>query len=431
MNGDLLNLIDEICRQKELDRELLIGSVEKALLQAARKRYGSHKQIRVSIDRNTGEVKVFMPKQVVEIMTDFISQIPIEEAQAIDPNVKIGEMIEVESAPKDFGRIAAQTARQIIAQKIREAERQNIYEEYKSREGQVVSGIVQRFEQGDVIVDLDRAEAILPHSEQIKHENYRRGTSFKFLILEVRKDSRNPQIVLSRTHSDLLRRLFEIEVPEIADGLVEIKAIAREPGERSKVAVVSNSSNLDAVRTCVGMRGSRVQMIVNELGGEKIDILEWNPVPEKFIASALSPAKIISVIVNQGNKSAKVIVPDDQLSLAIGKRGQNVRLAAKLTGWNIDIKSQSEVDLDSSKAMGQTISRSIPLTELEGITNRVVELLQQFGFSSIQDLAKAEVERLVSIPGLGDRLAKKLISMAKDKLQQLEKNTEQIDALMD
>lgn len=358
MNGDLLGIIEQISRQRDVSKEVLIDAIEKALLHAAKKRYGSYRQISVSIDRETGEIKVSTPKKVVDIMTDFSTQIPIEEAQKIDPEAKIGQIIEVESIPKDFGRIAAQTAKQIVTQKIREAERENIYEEYKGSEGQIVSGIVQRYEQHDVIVELDKTEAILPKEEQIKNEDYRRGDRIRALIIEVKHESKDQQVVLSRTHPDLLRRLFEHEVPEITEGLVEIKAIAREPGDRSKVAVLAKSNNLDAVGTCVGMRGSRIQMIVNELGGERIDILEWSSNPSKLISSALSPAKISSVTIDEASKSAKVIVPNDQLSLAIGRKGQNVRLAAKLTGWKIDIKSQSQAEAEAKEKIAKSIFKS-------------------------------------------------------------------------
>jgi len=358
MNGDLLGIIEQISRQRDVSKEVLIDAIEKALLHAAKKRYGSYRQISVSIDRETGEIKVSTPKKVVDIMTDFSTQIPIEEAQKIDPEAKIGQIIEVESIPKDFGRIAAQTAKQIVTQKIREAERENIYEEYKGSEGQIVSGIVQRYEQHDVIVELDKTEAILPKEEQIKNEDYRRGDRIRALIIEVKHESKDQQIVLSRTHPDLLRRLFEHEVPEITEGLVEIKAIAREPGDRSKVAVLAKSNNLDAVGTCVGMRGSRIQMIVNELGGERIDILEWSSNPSKLISAALSPAKISSVTIDEASKSAKVIVPNDQLSLAIGRKGQNVRLAAKLTGWKIDIKSQSQAEAEAKEKIAKSIFKS-------------------------------------------------------------------------
>jgi len=408
MKEDLLGIIDQISRQRELSRDVLIEAIEKALLQAAKKRYGSHRQVSVSIDRDTGEIKVIAPKKVVEIMTDFSTQIPVEEALEIDPNARVGQIIEVEAMPEDFGRIAAQTAKQIVAQKLREAERENIYEEYKDREGEIVSGIVQRREYNDVIVELDKTEALLPYREQIKGEEYRRGDRLRALIIEVRSDSRGSQIILSRTHPDLLKSLFELEVPEIYDGLVEIKAAAREPGDRSKIAVATNVENLDAVGTCVGMRGSRVQMVVHELGGERIDILQWSQVPETFIASALSPAKIVSVSVNEDEKSARVVVPDDQLSLAIGRKGQNVRLAAKLTGWNIDIKSQSEAEAEAKEKIAKSIFKSAPVTDLEGVGPRTAEKLQEAGFSSIEDVADTDVEHLAEVPGIGAKTAKKL-----------------------
>ncbi|MDQ1317812.1 MAG: transcription termination/antitermination protein NusA [Candidatus Poribacteria bacterium] len=358
MNSDLLGIIEQISRQRELGRDVLIDAIEKALLQAAKKRYGTHRQISVSIDRNTGEIKVSTQKKVVEIMTDFSTEVPIEEALKIDPDVQVGQSIDVESVPQDFGRIAAQTAKQIVAQRLREAERENIYEEFKDSEGEVVSGVIQRYEQHDVIVELDRTEAILPQREQIKNEEYRRGDRIRALIIEVRPDSKNQQIILSRTHPDLVKGLFELEVPEIAEGLVEIKSIAREPGDRTKIAVAAKSENLDAVGTCVGMRGSRVQLVVNELGGERIDVLEWSSNSSKFISASLSPAKILNVSIDESMKSAKVVVLNDQLSLAIGRKGQNVRLAAKLTGWAIDIKSQSQVEISAKEKIAKSIFKS-------------------------------------------------------------------------
>lgn len=418
MRDDLLAIIDQISRQRELSRDILIEAIEKALLQAAKKRYGSHREVSVSIDRETGDIKVIAPKKVVEIMTDFSTQIPVEEALKMDPSAKLGQTIDVEAMPKDFGRIAAQTAKQIVAQRIREAERENIYEEYRDREGEVVSGIVQRNEYNDVVIELEKTEGLLPYREQIRGEEYRRGDRLRLLIIEVRLDSRGSQIILSRTHPDLLKRLFELEVPEIYDGLVEIKAAAREPGDRSKIAVATNVENLDAVGTCVGMRGSRVQMVVHELGGERIDILPWSPLSEKFIASALSPAKIVGVSLNEDDKSARVVVPDDQLSLAIGRKGQNVRLAAKLTGWNIDIKSQSEAGTEAKEKIARSLFKSIPIIELEGVGSRTAERLQEAGFSSIEDVADSSLEQLVEIPGIGAKTAEKIYSLASEKLKE-------------
>ncbi len=424
MKDDLLRIIDQISRQRELSPDILIEAIEKALLQAASKRYGVHQQVSVNIDRDTGEIKVIAPKKVVEIMTDFSTQIPIEEALTVDPKAKVGQIIKVETMPRDFGRIAAQTAKQIVAQRLREAERENVYEEYKDREGEVVSGTVQRSEYNDLIIELDKAEALLPYREQIKGEEYRRGDRLRTLIIEVRPDSRGSQIILSRTHPDLLEKLFELEVPEIYDGLVEIKAAAREPGDRSKIAVVTNVENLDAVGTCVGMRGSRVQMIVHELDGERIDILPWSSLPEKFIASALSPAKIAHVSTSEdGNeRSARVVVPDDQLSLAIGRKGQNVRLAAKLTGWNIDIRSQSEAGSEAKDKIAKSLfksppSSSSPIEELDGIGTKTAEKLQAAGFSSVEDIAETDVEHLTEVPGIGVKTAEKIHLLALEKIK--------------
>ena len=411
-----MGIIDQISRQRELSPEVLIEAIENALLHAARRRYSTHQQVSVNIDRDTGDIKVIVPKSVVEIMTDFSTQIPIEEALTLDPNTEIGQIIEVETMPGDFGRIAAQTAKQIVAQKIRQAERENIYEEYRDREVEIISGVVQRHEYNDVIIEIDKSEALLPYREQIKGEEYRRGDRIRALIIEVRPDSRTSQIVLSRTHPDLLERLFELEVPEIYDGLVEIKAAAREPGDRSKIAVFTDETNLDAVGTCVGMRGSRVQMVVHELGGERIDILSWSSIPKTFIASALSPAKIVNVFTDEDRKSARVVVPDDQLSLAIGRRGQNVRLAAKLTGWNIDIKSQSEAEVEARKNIAASIFKSTPIDELEGVGAKTVEKLQEAGYSSVESITRTDAEQLTDIPGIGAKTAEKIYSAALKKL---------------
>jgi len=444
MRDDLLGIIDQISRQRELSSEVLIEAIEEALLHAVRRRYGSHRQVSVTIDRESGEIKVVSPKKVVEIMTDFATEIPIEEALKTDPDVEIDQIIEVESMPEDFGRIAAQTAKQIVAQKLRQAERENIYEEYKDREGEIASGVVQRREYNDVIVELYKAEALLPYREQLKGEDYHRGDRLRALIIEVRPDSRTSQVILSRTHPDLLKRLFELEVPEIYDGLVEIKASAREPGDRSKIAVATSVDNLDAVGTCVGMRGSRVQMVVHELGGERIDILSWSSIPKTFIASALSPAKIANVTVNEDDNSARVIVPDDQLSLAIGRRGQNVRLAAKLTGWNIDIKSQSEAEGSAKQSMAKSIFKSVDtnsgtdlaktlfkstdtdtdsdtaVTTLEGVGGKTAERLEEAGFPSVESIANASVEQLAEISGIGKKKAEKLYLAAQEKLEKTE-----------
>lgn len=324
MAAEWLEALRQIEREKGLDAETVIRALEAALLSAYRKNYpheDEDEEVRVVVDREKGSIHVF--------------------ARRVDPET--GEEEDIEVTPKDFGRIAAQTAKQVILQRIREAERDLMYEEFHEKVGDIVTGIVQQSDQRYTLVDLGKVEALLPMSEQIKGERYRHGMRLKVYVVEVRKTSRGPQVIVSRTHPGLLKRLFELEVPEIAEGFVEIKAVAREPGQRSKIAVYSRDRNVDPVGACVGARGSRVRMVVNELRGEKVDIIPWSEDPKEFIANALSPAKVKEVIIHPEDQSCEVIVPDHQLSLAIGKEGQNARLAARLTGWKIDIKSESQV----------------------------------------------------------------------------------------
>ena len=344
MNNDLLTIIRQIMDQTELPQETFLEAIEAALYSAAKRRYGSTRGVSIQIDPEMGDIKCYVPKKVVEIMRHYAKEIPIEEALKIKRDVQLNDIITVEVHPREFGRVEAQTARQILVQKIREAEREQVYQEYKAREGEIVTGHLQRIERGNLILDLERAEGLLPYSEIPHPHNYQRGDMLKCLVLEVQRDAKGAQIILSRTHPGLIARLFEMEVPEIYEGLVRIMAIARDPGDRAKVAVAATTENIDAVGTCVGVKGSRVQMVVRELEGEKIDLLEWNPDSTIFIANALQPAIVVHVNTNEENESAEVVVPDSQLSLAIGRRGQNARLAARLTGWKIDIKSESEVE---------------------------------------------------------------------------------------
>nr|WP_218039457.1 transcription termination factor NusA [Dendrosporobacter quercicolus] len=337
-----MQAFEQLGREKGIAPEILFDAIEAALISAYKRNFGSAQNVRVSLERTTGEIHVFARKNIVEEVTDSRLEMDLPEAQAIDRRYELGDVIEIEVTPKDFGRIAAQTAKQVVVQRIREAERGIIYEEFSNRESDILTGIVQRIEQKNVFIDLGKAEAILAPSEQIAGEQYRHGDRVKTYIIEVKKTTKGPQILVSRTHPGLLKRLFELEVPEIHDGIVEIKSVAREPGLRSKIAVYSRDENVDPVGSCVGHKGMRVQTIVDELRGEKIDIVKWNADPTKYIANALSPAKVISVEVNEAEKLSKVVVPDYQLSLAIGKEGQNARLAAKLTGWKIDIKSESQ-----------------------------------------------------------------------------------------
>ncbi|KYZ77254.1 transcription termination/antitermination protein NusA [Anaerosporomusa subterranea] len=342
MNAEFMQAFEQLGREKGISTEILFDAIEAALISAYKRNFASAQNVRVSLDRTTGEIHVYARKAVTDDVKDSRLDISLEDAKKIDPRFELEDVIELEVTPKNFGRIAAQTAKQVVVQRIREAERGIIYEEFSNREGDIVTGIIQRIEQKNVFIDLGKAEATLAPSEQIVGESYRQWDRVKTYITEVRKTTKGPQILVSRTHPGLLKRLFELEVPEIHDGVVEIKSVSREPGMRSKIAVYSRDENVDPVGACVGHKGMRVQTIVNELRGEKIDIVKWSPDPAKYIANALSPAKVVDVEINELEKISKVVVPDFQLSLAIGKEGQNARLAAKLTGWKIDIKSESQ-----------------------------------------------------------------------------------------
>ncbi len=344
MNAELLRALDQIEEEKGISKDVIVEAIEAALLSAYKKNFGTTAQnMRIEMDRASGEMRAYQVRTVVEEVDDPTLQIALSQVREWDPSAEVGEMVEVEVTPKDFGRIAAQTAKQVVVQRLREAERELVYKEFRDREGDIVTGIVQRIERKNVFLDLGRIEAVLPPPEQIPREGYRQGERVKAYVVEVRQGTRGPQIVVSRTHPGLLKRLFEIEVPEVYEGIVEIKAIAREAGTRSKIAVASRDRNVDAVGACVGPKGSRVQAIVDELRGEKIDIVAWAPDVAQFAAAALSPAKVVRVEIDEATKTALVIVPDHQLSLAIGREGQNARLAAKLTGWRIDIKSESQI----------------------------------------------------------------------------------------
>jgi N utilization substance protein A len=344
MNVELMKALEQIEEEKGIAKDVIIEAIEAALLSAYKKNYGASAQnMRIEMDRDSGEMHAFQIRTIVESVDDENTQISLAETREWDPTATVGEMVEIEVTPRDFGRIAAQTAKQVVVQRLREAERDLVYKEFRDREGDIVTGIVQRIERKNVYLDLGRIEAVLPPTEQIPRESYRQSERIKAYVVEVRQGTRGPQIVVSRTHPGLLKRLFELEVPEIYEGIVEIKAIAREAGGRSKFAVASRDKNVDAVGACVGPKGSRVQSIVDELKGEKIDIVAWNPDQALFVGAALSPAKVSRVEIDEDTKTALVIVPDNQLSLAIGKEGQNARLAAKLTGWRIDIKSETQI----------------------------------------------------------------------------------------
>jgi N utilization substance protein A len=346
MNAEFIEALEQLEKEKGISKDILIEAIEAALISGYKRNFHSAQNVRVDINRQSGEVRVFARKTVVEEVLDSRLEISQDAAREIDPNYQLGDIVEIEVTPADFGRIAAQTAKQVVTQRIREAERTAIYKDFVDREEDIITGIVQRADSRYYYVDLGRVEALLPHAETIPGERFKHGDRVKAFITKVEKSTKGPQIFLSRTHPGLLKRLFELEVPEIYEGIVEIKAIAREAGYRSKVAVASHNPDVDPVGACVGHRGARVQTVVSELRGEKIDIVRWSDQIDEWIANALSPSKVVSVTVYEEEKMARVVVPDHQLSLAIGKEGQNARLAAKLTNWKIDIKSESEAEND-------------------------------------------------------------------------------------
>jgi len=388
--------IDQIAKDKGIDAGEITGALEEAMRQAARKRFGQDKEIEARYNDEIGEVELFEFREVVDEITDPEAQIAIGEAQRdYDPEVEVGDEIGVKLDTSDFGRILAQAAKQVIIQRIRDAERDNTFDEYRDRQGEVVNGIVRRFEKGAIIVDLGRAEAVIPPKEQVPRESYRPGDRIRAHVVEVNKVAKGPQIVLSRSSIDFLIKLFEQEVPEMYERIVSIESAAREPGGRSKIAVVSRDSDVDPVGACVGMKGSRVQAVVQELRGERIDIVPWSPDTARYICSALSPAQVSKVIIDEGQKSIDVIVPDDQLSLAIGRRGQNVRLAVQLTGWRIDIKSETKM-----REIAEWLSRAVSV--IEDCGDPEADLLLQQGITSLEDLSECPSELLTSLPGIDE-----------------------------
>jgi len=388
--------IDQVAKDKGIDSNEITGALEEAMRQAARKRFGQEKEIEARYNDEIGEVELFEFREVVEEITDRETQILIADAKRdYDPDVELGDEIGVKLDTTDFGRILAQAAKQVIIQRIRDAERDNTFDEYRDRQGEVVNGVVRRFEKGAIIVDLGRAEAVIPAKEQVPRESYRPGDRIRAYVVEVNKVAKGPQIVLTRTSIDFLIKLFEQEVPEMYEKIVSIESAAREPGGRSKIAVVSRDSDVDPVGACVGMKGSRVQAVVQELRGERIDIVPWSPDTARYVCSALSPAAVSKVIIDESQKSIDVIVPDDQLSLAIGRRGQNVRLAVQLTGWRIDIKSETKM-----REIAGWLSRAVSVVENCG--DLEADLLLQQGITSLEDLSECANEVLTALPGIGE-----------------------------
>lgn len=409
----LERVLSEIRRERGIDKPVIIEALKAALLSAARKKYGPRMELEAQFNPEIGEIELFNFRTVVDKARDGFNEISLEEARVLDPGVEIGDSLGIKLETKDFGRIAAQTAKQVIIQKIRDAEGENIFQDFRDRKGEIIAGSVHRFNKGNIIVNLGRTEALLPLSEQVPGESYRQGDRLKAYILDVREPKRGePQVVLSRTNPQFLVKLFELEVPEISEGIVTIHSVAREPGVRSKIAVRSKDPDIDPVGACVGSKGSRVQGVVQELRGEKIDIIPWSDEPAKFVCNALLPAEISEVIIDEREKSMEIIVEDDQLSLAIGKRGQNVRLAVKLTGWKIDIKSRSRVKEQSREAFKDLLS-------VPGIGEITAEILYKEGLLSAKDLAAVNVEVLTKIPGIGEKKAQNIKAAAADYLAQL------------
>ena len=388
MKSDFLLAITQLSAEKNLPKDVVLTAVESALVSAYKKdNFATNQNIMVKLNPNTGKVEVWAEKNVVKVPSDKRYEIALNEAKKIKPDAQIGDTIMVEATPSNAGRIAAQTAKQVILQRLHEAEHSAIFEEYANREGDVVSGVVQRFELGQAYIDLGRTEAVLPAAEQVRIERDRVGQRLKVILLQVARTNKGPRVIVSRSHPDLLRRLFELEVPEVYNGTVEIKAIAREAGFRSKIAVAAKQEGIDPVGCCVGLRGIRIQNIVSELNGEKIDVVMWNPDTAAFIASALSPAHIVSVELNKEEQTATVVVPDKQLSLAIGKEGQNARLAAKLTGWRIDIKSASAAEAEKLKE-AKLATEAVPAEEVKTTTEEI----------PAEILAALEPPELVEVP---------------------------------
>jgi N utilization substance protein A len=397
MNRELITVIEQIGREKGIDKEILFEALESALLSASKKTLGAPDNVRMHLDRHTGVLRVYGRKKVVSEVTDGKLEISLTDAKALNPAAELDDELEQELPPQEFGRIAAQTAKQVILQRVRDAERERIYAEFAGKENQILRGIVHRIEKRNVILEIGKAEAILPEREQILGERYNPGDRVRAFVLEVRRTTKGPQVTLSRTHPGYLVRLFETEIPEIQEGIVLVKAAAREPGERAKVAVASTKRDVDPIGACVGLRGTRIQVISRELRGEKIDIIEWSHDPATFVARALSPAKVSSVTIGEPDAEnqapAFVVVPDNQLSLAIGKKGQNARLAAKLTGMRIDIKSESE--LESERAQPAPAA----LADLRGMTPEALATLREHGLDSPEAVAGAGRERLGELLG--------------------------------
>jgi N utilization substance protein A len=420
MNKDLIYVIEQIGREKGISKEVLFEALESALLSASKKTMGAADNVRMENDRRTGTLRVFARKKVVTAVTDPKLEIGLAEGRKLNGEAQLDDELEIELAPQEFGRIAAQTAKQVILQRVRDAERDAVYSEFIDREGKIVRGTVHRIEKRNVVVELGKAEAVITEREQLPGDRYNPGDRLRAYMLEVKKTAKGPQILLSRTHPGFLVRLFETEIPEIAEGIVLVKAAAREPGERAKVAVSSTKRDVDPIGACVGLRGTRIQVISRELRGEKIDIVEWSPDSAVFVARALSPAKVSSVTVSELEEGAAedelrtvlVIVPDNQLSLAIGKKGQNARLAAKLTGFRVDIKSEGEVEEERRRNEEERAEGRQSLGDLPGLGPQLVDRLVDAGLHSPARVVAGGLPALQELPGIGETKASAILAAA-------------------
>ena len=414
---ELLQIADAVAREKAIDRQVVITAMEDAIQKAAKSRYGSENEIRAEVDPKTGEIRLARLLEVVEQVTMEATQIALEEARRRNPAAQVGDFIAEPLPPLDFGRVAAQNAKQVIVQKVREAERERQYDEYKDRVGEIVNGIVKRVEFGNVTVDLGRAEAIVRRDETLPRENFRYGDRIRAYVYDVRREPRGPQIFMSRTHPEFMAKLFTQEVPEVYEGIVTIKSVARDPGSRAKIAVVSRDASIDPVGACVGMRGSRVQAVVNELQGEKIDIIQWSPDAATFIVNALAPAEVVKVVLDEDAERIEVVVPDQQLSLAIGRKGQNVRLASQLTGWDIDIMTEAS---ESERRQAEFAERSQTFMEALDVDEVIAQLLASEGFSSVEEVALVEPSEIASIEGFDENTAAEIQTRAREHLEKIE-----------
>ena len=413
---ELLQIADAVAREKSIDKAVVITAMEDAIQRAARSRYGSENEIKAEIDPATGEISLARLLEVIDDVDNEATQISTADAKRRNPAAQPGDFIAEPLPPIDFGRIAAQNAKQVIVQKVRDAERERQHEEYKDRIGEIIHGVVKRIEYGNVIVDLGRGEAIVKRDECLPRESFRPGDRIRAYIYDVRREQRGPQIFLSRTHPEFMAKLFAQEVPEIYDNIIEIISVARDPGSRAKIAVLSKDSSIDPVGACVGMRGSRVQAVVGELQGEKIDIIQWSPDAATFIVNGLAPAEVTKVVLDEDAERIEVVVPDEQLSLAIGRRGQNVRLASQLTGWDIDILTEAE---ESERRQAEFVQRSEMFQEALDVDEVIAQLLASEGFSTIEDVAYVEVDEIAEIEGFDEETAQELQARAVDYLEKL------------